>query len=139
MKRSLLFVVILALVTTGASCPTPRHTATVNISVMSHAIGGLQDTVVILCNTQVIKDAQKCRDAGEVFKKIWTYDRETVEILLAWKPGQPIPKSLAGEITAIRGLVQSLALDTIPASAPKVVAVYDSITAVLMIMFGGAA
>lgn len=118
---------------------TPRHDTVVNLSVLTKAIGGLQDEITIACKAGALQPAT-CRSSGDVFVKVWTLDNDAIVAVRSWKPGTPAPQVVRDEASALKALVADLqkVAGLPPTVAAKILIVYDAIATVLLVFVGGA-
>jgi hypothetical protein len=156
MKRwSIIVLLALAIASTAASCPnkthpTPRHDAAQALKIVAVSLGAVQDGERALFLSGKIPagaynvTTQKCEASGHrcfsaALATAFKLTDDAVGVVQAWQPGQPVPSQLAALTSAIRtALKDALALSADGSLSANILAAYDAVATLLVVMGGGA-
>jgi hypothetical protein len=144
-RRSRLLVVLLSLsllsvplLTVACHHGVPKRDTVVNIRALTTALGGLQASETAIFNAHTVPaltlDKHKAFNAKVV--EIVDATSAALDVVDAWRPGQPVPTQLAPILTKTKALLTEGAA-VIGAALPKEFAtVWDALTQIAFIVGG---
>jgi hypothetical protein len=130
-----------ALLSLAATCQhgTPRHDTVLNLETLVSTLGGLQTGEHALYNAHTVPalTPERHQAINAKLETIWTAIEDARKVVLAWRPGQPIPPQLGALLASVKALLTD-ASTVIGAALPKEFALaWQAVTDILLIITGG--